>query len=70
MSKFFAHSAAKDINPGRNQGPSGSVNQSKTGNTTITSSGTVIRSNQDLANSRGYRDAIAEIRRIKGATGK
>ena len=35
------------------------------GKPTITSSGTVIRGNQDLANSQGYKDAIAEIQRIR-----
>lgn len=31
----------------------------------ITSTGVVIRGNQDLANSKGYRDAVAEIQRLR-----
>lgn len=73
MSKLFAQPNAKDTNPVRDGGIRGSTlpdRHTKVSNTTITSSGTVIRGNQDLANSPGYRDAIAEIRRIRGTAGK
>lgn len=38
---------------------------SQNGHATITSTGAIIRSNQDLANSKGYKDAVEAIRRIR-----
>lgn len=60
----YAHGAQSRI-PRRCKDNEGSIPSS---GIIITSCGTIIRSNQSIAKTDGYRDAVAEIRRLRTAS--